>query len=177
MHYRFYPELDSTNEEAKRLYYAKSYPVIPLTIIADQQTKGKGSHGKSWYSENQGGLYYTLILSPENFIHENTASYIYQAALIVGQIIYRTISLSPTIKRPNDLLLNGKKICGILMETVGNKPEYVIIGVGLNINQTKFPYELQNMATSLKIETQKTYSKDTVIQDLSKELIHVFKRH
>jgi BirA family biotin operon repressor/biotin-[acetyl-CoA-carboxylase] ligase len=177
MHYRFYPEIDSTNEEAKRLYYAHHLSAFPLTIVADKQTQGKGRLGKTWHSDQTEGLYLSFLTKPEEFSYENVASYVYQTAIIIGHIIYRQTTITPTIKRPNDIFLNGKKVCGILMETVGNKPEYVIIGIGININQTQFPEELQEIATSLKLETGKDYSKNTFIREISKELSHVFKGH
>ncbi len=178
MLYAFYPELASTNDEAKRLYRL-GFP-LPVCLVAERQTSGRGSHGRSWHSDAEEGLYYSFLLKPMRFSHERTAQYVYQSAFLVGQVIYRLTGLSATIKRPNDLLISGKKVCGILLETVAGSdsemPDYVIIGVGLNLNQDAFPVEISQSATSLKLVSGETYSKNLFIDGLTRELRYVFER-
>ncbi|MSR88285.1 MAG: biotin--[acetyl-CoA-carboxylase] ligase [Candidatus Margulisbacteria bacterium] len=178
MLYAFYPELTSTNDEAKRLY--QSGVGLPVCLVSECQVKGRGSHGRSWYSDGPEGLYYSLLLRPTFFSHGRTAQYVYRSAFLVGQVIYQLTGLSVTIKRPNDLLVSGKKVCGILLETgIGSgseRPDYVIIGVGLNLNQSFFPDDISQLATSLRLVSGQQYSKDLFISALTRELGYVFER-
>jgi len=177
--FHFHEALDSTNEEAKRL--AKTNAKTPTVIVAETQSLGRGQQGRKWVSDNTGGLYYSLLLKPEQFDFEAIPEYVVVIGKLILKIIKKLTSIEGVLEWPNDLIIQDKKCGGILVETVGatstQNPRYVIIGIGLNINQEKFPKEISAIATSLYLASGKTYNKRMFIDSLTKELVHVFARH
>lgn len=158
--YRF-DEIDSTNEYAKSLI--KQAPEGTI-VLADRQTAGKGRLGKSWYSPD-GGLWMSVILHPPQ---------IALISVITGIAICESLScygVLAFIKWPNDILLNGKKIAGILTEIIGN---VVILGIGINLNIRTFPEELKDYASSVFLETKKHLGKEMIYQTLCTELNYVY---
>ncbi len=143
-----YGTVSSTNDCAKAL--ALAFAPEWTAILARQQTKGRGRRQNSWESQ-QGGLYLSIILYPKNV--ECIQLLTFAASLAVLKSIREQYSLKPAIKWPNDVLLNGKKICGILTETSFGKKTACIVGIGLNINQKKITGQLSMAATSLYRET------------------------
>ena len=127
-----YDEIDSTNDEAKRIEGIKDFHIF----ITEKQTKGRGRHGKKWSSPNTGNIYMTISTS------QNT-SQINPISLISGLICKKAIDKlirkpSIMLKWPNDILFNDKKIGGILVETEINKENIkTIIGIGINLNINK----------------------------------------
>jgi BirA family transcriptional regulator, biotin operon repressor / biotin---[acetyl-CoA-carboxylase] ligase len=136
-------------------------------VIANQQTHGKGRQGRSWHSEPGVGLYLSVLLRPR-FQPENLAC----ITLMAGVATASTIKLhAPAkLKWPNDLLLNGKKLAGVLCEYVPGTPPAIIVGIGVNLNHTQFPEDIQGQATSLKLETGKTLDRTTLVLSLLKNL-------
>ena len=157
-----FKELPSTNEKAKALARKK---IAPWTVIsAGEQTAGYGKKKVFWFSP-KGGLYFSIIL-PKSQI-EDLQTLTILAAFIVAKTLKDNFSLEPLIKLPNDVLLNGKKICGILTENVvGKEVESSVIGIGLNTNIDKFPKELENIATSLKIELGKEVDNEKILKEI-----------
>jgi len=140
--------LPSTNEKAKALSRKKIAPW--LVLRAEEQTAGYGKEKVFWFSP-KGGLYFSIILPKSKIEDLQTLTII--SAFIVAKTIKENFSLEPLIKLPNDVLLNGEKVCGILTENViGKEVKSSVIGIGLNTNIEKFPKELENIATSLRIE-------------------------
>lgn len=137
-----YDIIDSTNLEAKRRIAADC--VLPLLIVADGQTAGRGRLGRSFESPEHSGVYFTLAFEAEGDL-ENTTLVTTAAAVAVRDAIERETGLKCGIKWVNDLYLGGKKVCGILAEAMGNK---IIVGIGINIT-TEFTGELQDKASSL----------------------------
>ncbi|NQY74595.1 MAG: biotin--[acetyl-CoA-carboxylase] ligase [Candidatus Margulisbacteria bacterium] len=174
-----YKTIGSTNEEAVRL--AKSMdPITPTVLIAETQTKGRGRYGHSWYSDQKEGLYYSY-LHPECYHDTNQISQ-QNNAICQGicAVIHHITGLQATIKEPNDILINTKKVCGILSELGPIKAlraSYMVIGIGLNINQPLFPTSIKKTATSLFLETGQTYDKNDFIKRITKELTLMFKAH
>lgn len=123
-------EVSSTNDEAK--VRALNKPEHGLMMIAESQTAGRGSNNRYWVSE-KGNLYASLLLTPD-IMHAEAQNFVKMAGLAMMDILKKQ-GLQPRLKAPNDVLINGKKICGILVETVtkGSAPPAVIVGVGLNI--------------------------------------------
>lgn len=144
--------INSTNTEAKRL--ANLGDPHGLLVIAEQQTSGKGRQGRSWSSEKGSGIFMSLLLKP-NFLPEKASMLTLMTALAVVDTIKEEMNLEACIKWPNDIVVNGKKVCGILTEMSAeeNQIHYVIIGIGINVNNEKFPEEIREIATSLRIET------------------------
>ena len=127
-----YDEIDSTNDEAKRIEGIKDFHIF----ITEKQTKGRGRHGKKWSSPNSGNIYMTISTS-QNTSQMNPVSLI--SGLICKKAIYKLIrNPSIMLKWPNDILFNDKKIGGILVETEINKENIkTIIGIGINLNINK----------------------------------------
>lgn len=143
-------EIDSTNNEAKRLI-AKGSDKTTL-IIAECQTAGRGRLGRSFYSPSQTGIYMTLIINTDEDISD-AVSITSAAAVSVVCAIQSLTDKKPKIKWVNDIYLEDKKICGILTEAVSDfetgSVQSIIVGIGININTSIFPDEITEVATSL----------------------------
>jgi len=151
-----YKTLISTQDEARKL--APNSPEWTV-VAAEEQSGGRGKPGSSWFSP-LGGLYFSVILKPRK--NPDDLSPI---TLLVAKAVASVLPVKAEIKLPNDLLVNGKKICGILTEKTG---EALIIGIGLNVNIDSFPSGLN--ATSLKLETSRNWDLDTLLQAILAEL-------
>lgn len=147
------PEIDSTNNEAKRLIMNGIDGDV--LIIAKKQTAGKGRLGRSFYSPENTGLYMSYVFCVDNKLSEN-AVVTCVAAVATAKAIADLTNLEPKIKWVNDLFLNGKKVSGILCESVTDKlgKTYVIVGIGVNISTNDFPEDLQQTAASLNKKTE-----------------------
>lgn len=143
--------VDSTNEEAKR--GGNNGAAHGTVYVADEQTAGKGRRGRSWLSESRENLYFTLLLRP-NLVPEKVTMLTLVMAYAVAAATEKVTGLQAGIKWPNDIVVNNKKVCGILSEMKLDKQKcaYCVIGVGMNIGQTQFPEDLQDKATSLQAE-------------------------
>ena len=143
-----FSSIDSTNLEAKR--QIKSGAKMPMLIIADGQTNGRGRLGRTFYSPTSTGLYMTYVYKLSGDISDNLCVTAL-AAVAVCSSIERLSGKSPLIKWVNDIYIDGKKVAGILTEAVidndGNT--FVIIGIGVNITTEDFPLEISDIATSV----------------------------
>lgn len=158
--------LDSSNDYGKEL--AKQQSVHGTLIVADTQTAGKGRRGRVWQSPKRSSIYMSLCLEPK-LRAEYAAGLTLVMALAVAEAVREVTGCEPKIKWPNDIVLNGKKICGILTEMILKEESYaVIIGVGINVNTDSFPEEIKNTATSLKLETGKELSREPLIAAVMK---------
>ena len=162
MQIRYFAQLNSTNLKAKEL---AKMGVKPWTVIvAEKQITGYGKEKAPWFSP-KGGLYFSIVL-PKSQI-EDLQTLTILAAFIVAKIIKENFSLEPLIKLPNDVLLNGKKVAGILTENIiGKDVKSSVLGIGLDTNVEKFPKELENIATSLKIESGKRVSNVKLVKQI-----------
>lgn len=142
--------LDSTNNRAKEL--ADGGAPAGTLVLAEEQTGGRGRLGRSWVSPAGQGLYFSFVLRP-SMLPRQVASLTLVTAVSVCQSIAEVTGLRAGIKWPNDLLVDGKKACGILTEMKGeiDRVHYVVVGVGINVNgdQEDFPQELRERITSL----------------------------
>lgn len=153
---RYLDKVDSTNAAAKRIAEASSdLDWHGSAVVADKQTAGRGRRGRTWNSPQGSGLFFSILLKPD--INPDNASML---TLIMGMAAVKGIEevtgLKPQIKWPNDVVLNGRKIVGILTE-MSAQVDYVnniVVGTGINVCQTKFPEEIAQTATSLKLELQ-----------------------
>jgi len=129
-------------------------------VLAEEQTAGRGRAGRSWHSERGAGLYVTLLLRPK-LSPAQAPLLTMMAGLSAHTAVLAQTGLAAELKWPNDLLLNGKKIGGILTEMYAepNAVRFVIVGIGINVNQEKFPEGLAGTATSLRKETGRLYSR------------------
>ena len=134
-----YDIIDSTNEAARRFLLANACD--RAVFVADGQTAGKGRLGRSFYSPADTGLYMTYVFRADNFSRE-TLRITTAASVAVAQ----ALDCGARIKWVNDLYLHGKKICGILTETVVTDCTYVLVGIGINLTTAQFPEDLQHKA-------------------------------
>lgn len=158
----YHETIDSTNLEAKRR--ALDSEDVQGIIIASEQRGGKGRLGRYWASENKAGLWMSLLIRP-NVPPESAACITLVAASSMCKAIEKTTKLNVGIKWPNDLVINGKKCCGILTEMSAelNHLHYIVLGIGVNIDQLEFEDDIKDKATSLKLEGAKISAKELLI--------------
>lgn len=163
-----FEETDSTNVQAKQL--GEQGAKQGLLVVSDLQTAGRGRRGKSWESPKGSSIYMSLLLRPE-FAPNKAPMLTLVMAHSVGKALNVCTGLDVKIKWPNDLILNGKKIVGILteMSTEIDYINYVVIGVGINVNGTTFPDELLDKATSLCVEVGHPIQRSQIIAEVMKQ--------
>lgn len=165
----YYEETDSTNTRAKAL--AEEGAPSGTLVVAEKQNAGKGRRGRGWSSPPGSGIWMSAVLRPD--IEPSRASMLtLTAALGVSEGIYRVTGIMPQIKWPNDLVISGKKICGILTEmtTEMDAVQYVVTGMGINVNTAKFPEELKDRASSLYLESGRTWKRGPLIGAMAQAL-------
>lgn len=150
----FYDTVESTQEVAHKL--AREGALEGTVVIAEQQTKGRGRLGRAWESPKGTGIWMSIIVRP-NIPPYQAPQLTLLTAVAIVQAIQQVTSLQPEIKWPNDILINGKKLVGILTELQAEADiiQAIIIGIGINVNTKHFPEELKNKATSLLIENNR----------------------
>ena len=157
---KFFDEIDSTQTEAKRNVEKYENGTV---IIAELQTAGKGTHGRVWHTKAD-NIAMTLILKPEININK-LEGFTVAIAENIQQAIKELYGIELEIKLPNDLLLNKKKICGILTEviTIKEQVKEIFIGIGFNVNEKEFSSDISDIATSLYKETKQVYCREDII--------------
>lgn len=143
-----YDVLDSTNIEAKR-YLAEHADADGVVITCEQQTEGRGRRGRTWVSPAGSGIWMSMVLQPEVPM-EKAPMLTLIAGMAVRKAIQECFQVVPQIKWPNDIILNDRKVCGILTEMRGSG---VIVGIGVNVEVQAFHEELKEVATSIALET------------------------
>ena len=167
-HYLHFTEIDSTNN-----YLKNSYKLLNnFTFVStDYQSAGKGRNDRIWFSNPGENLMFSLLIKDENLLKKFSSLSIISAA-IIAELIESLGIKDVTIKWPNDVFIKNKKICGILLE--GQILEYLVIGMGLNVNQKSFPDGLRKPATSLSLELNKDLNvneiKEQLFSQMTKEL-------
>lgn len=147
----YFDTIDSTNTKAQELA-EKGYPSGTL-VVADKQESGKGRRGRSWVSPSGTGIFMTLMIKPD--INPNNASMLtLVAALAAAKAITSVTGEEAMIKWPNDIVVNSKKVCGILTEMNAQFDyiNHIVVGIGINVHNESFPEEISQMASSLMIE-------------------------
>ena len=144
----FYDTIDSTNLQAAK--NARDGAVQGTLIVADCQTAGRGRRGRQWSSPAGANLYFSLILKPD-YAPNQAPMVTLLMGLAVAEAIREHCHAEAYIKWPNDVVIDGKKVCGILteMSLEGTKIAHVVVGVGINVGEQSFPEELAPAATSL----------------------------
>ena len=171
-----YDSLDSTNTLAKNK--ASEGAAEGTLIIADEQLKGRGRLGREWTSPKGTGIWMSLVLRPDiEPIHAAKMTQI--AAAAMNESIIRTTGLDAGIKWPNDIIINKKKICGILTEMSAelNTVNYIVVGIGVNVNVESFPEEIEDKASSLKIESGNTIRRQDVVVEFVKQFERFYKAY
>lgn len=147
----YYDVVDSTNTVAKRL--GKEPGRHGVLVLAESQSAGRGRLGRDWDSPKNEGIWMSLILQPVIDIC-NASMLTLIAALAVNRGIRNVTKLNSFIKWPNDIIINGKKVCGILteMSTTKDMLECIVVGIGINVSNNNFDQDLRDKATSLRGE-------------------------
>ena len=164
-----YDETDTTNNRAKESNTSPDGSVF----IAEVQTHGKGSRGRGWTSPRGIGIWHSILLKPEISPLE-----VSQITLVAGLAVCKAIGLNSMIKWPNDIVINGKKICGILTEMSAeiNMVNYVVCGIGVNVNTESFDDDIADKATSMFIESGHKYVRNELIAKLLNEFEYYYKK-
>lgn len=163
----YYDEIDSTNNRAKEA--GNSGMANGTLFVADMQVAGKGRRGRVWQSPSGSSIYMTILLYPK-ISPLKAPQLTLVMAIAVAEGIQAVTGLDTKIKWPNDIVVNGKKICGILteMSTEIDYINHVVIGVGINVNQESFPEDIRKTATSLKIELGQKVKRSELIAAVMK---------
>ncbi len=159
-HQIHFQEIDSTN-----IYLKNTYKLLSnFTFVStDYQSHGKGRNDRTWSSEPGENLMFSFLVKDENLLKQSPIISLL-SAVEVAKVLETYKIKHVSIKWPNDVLINDKKVCGILAE--GQLPDYMVVGIGLNVNQKKFPEGLRRPATSLCLE----HKKDIDIEELKEKL-------
>ena len=169
----YFDSIDSTNTKAKELA-EEGHPGGTL-VVADRQTAGKGRRGRSWESPSGIGIFMTLMLKPE--INPNNASMLtLVAAMATTRAIRRVTGVPAMIKWPNDIVMNGKKVCGILTEMSAQFDyiNHIVIGIGINVHNEEFPKEIAQTASSLYVESGQHIHRASLIEAFLEEFEDVY---
>jgi BirA family biotin operon repressor/biotin-[acetyl-CoA-carboxylase] ligase len=165
-----YYKIGSTNSEAMRS--AGEGAPEGSVFLAEEQLAGRGRGSHAWHSARSAGIYCSVVLRPA--MPPSEALILSLAAGLAVQAAVREVApqLSVDLKWPNDLLLNGKKFCGILteMNAEATRVRHLVVGIGINVNQVKFPGELRDVATSLRMVTGTEWSRVELCTALLKSL-------
>lgn len=168
---QFFSSLDSTNGEARE--QARRGAGEGTAILADSQSRGKGRLGRPWESPPVGNVYVSLVLRPE-IPPVKAPQLTLMAGVAVCRALIKVSSLEARLKWPNDVLVRGRKVAGILteMESESGKIKFVILGVGVNVNwrEEDMPSSIRDTATSLRSETGKEISRASVAGEIFDEL-------
>lgn len=163
----YFEELGSTNIQAK--LEAERGAAEGTLVAADMQTAGRGRRGRSWNSPAGTNVYFTLILKP-SFAPDKASMVTLVMALAVAEGICGTCGLTAEIKWPNDVVANGKKVCGILTEMSAEHGavRHIVIGVGVNVGLQEFPPEIAETAASLQAECGREVSRTDLLVNIMK---------
>lgn len=174
-HIQHWQQTDSTNLLASRAAAEAETQVDPASegevFLAEEQTAGRGRGINKWLSERGTGIYCSVILRPQ-ITPSDTLWLSLISAVAVQDAVREVTGHATDIRWPNDLLINDKKFCGILTElsTEGRRVRHAIVGIGVNVNQQVFPDELRTVATSLRLETGREWSRVDLTAALLKSL-------
>lgn len=158
-----FDSLSSTNTQSKAL--AELPESDGMVVIAEEQSNGRGRLGRSWVSPKHKGIWMSIILKPEL----NPMEAVRLTQLAAASIVKATseINIKTLVKWPNDIVINHKKVCGILTEMNAELTQinYIIVGIGINVNidESEFPQELRDKATSLRIEAKHTINRKELV--------------
>jgi BirA family biotin operon repressor/biotin-[acetyl-CoA-carboxylase] ligase len=162
-------EVNSTNTLALQL--AEKGAREGTVVVSECQKHGRGRMGRTWISQPEIGIYLSLILRPK-FVPMKAPSITFMSAIAVVEALEQTFGIKASIKWPNDVMIGGKKVSGILTELKAEMEciHYVIVGIGINVNNTKFPKAFRDKVTSLSLELKEEVSRIKIVQALLQAL-------
>lgn len=166
---RVFQETTSTNDVVEK--FARDGVREGVAVFAESQTRGRGRLGRKWMSPPRQGLWFSVLFRP-HLPPAAATQLTVMAATAVARALRLQTGLSPQIKWPNDILLNGKKAVGILTELSAELDEvrHVILGIGVDVNVREFPADLRDIATSLAIELGSSVDRAALAAGILREL-------
>ena len=167
-HLLHFKEIDSTNN-----YLKNSYQLLDdfTFATADYQSHGKGRNDRVWQSNSGENLMFSFLIKSKELMNKAESLSIL-TAVEVAKLIEKNDIGNVSIKWPNDILIGDKKVCGILLE--GQVPDYLVVGVGLNVNQKEFPDDLRRPATSLSLEAKQQFDIEELRDRLFSNIVNNF---
>ncbi len=153
----WYPSIDSTMHAAARL--AAQGCASGTVVGADEQTAGMGRFGRSWHSEKDAGLYFSIVLKLP-IAGSSLPAVTLALGLAVQEAIARETGLAADLRWPNDVLLGGKKVCGVLTQLTDTA---VVAGIGINVNHESFPEQIASSAASLRMASGRAHSREKLL--------------
>lgn len=167
--------VDSTNKVAKELAVDEAIKDGTL-VVSEEQTMGKGRLGRKWVSPKNKGIWMSLILKPE--IEPSEAAIVTQIGAAAVYLTLKEMGLDALVKWPNDIVVNKKKVCGILTEMNAelSRINYIVMGIGINVNLDKeeIDDEIINVATSVKIEKGESVSRQQILANIMKHFEELY---
>lgn len=170
---KHFDSVDSTNEVAKRL--AAKGEANKTVVVSEEQTAGKGRLNRDWVSKKGANLMFSILLRPD-FRPQDASKVPIIAAVAVAQSLRNFAKLDAKVKWPNDVLVDGKKLCGIRCEMASDfdRIEYLVVGIGVNVNQVVFPRDIAEKATSVRGETNRTISRPQLLLSILTDFFDVY---
>jgi BirA family transcriptional regulator, biotin operon repressor / biotin---[acetyl-CoA-carboxylase] ligase len=162
--------IDSTNQRALEL--AAAGAPAGVIVLARQQTAGRGRLGRAWVSPPDAGIYLSILLRPENKLISELSLLTMAAGVAVSDAIRKTTGAAVGLKWVNDLIVDGRKLGGILAETSGRAPLYIILGIGINIqlDLTALPDELRELVASLNEVSEHEINPNELVCSIAREI-------
>jgi BirA family transcriptional regulator, biotin operon repressor / biotin---[acetyl-CoA-carboxylase] ligase len=171
-----FDSIESTNSKAKQL--ADKGEAHGTVVISEEQTKGRGRLGRSWTSPKYKGVFMSIILRPG--LSPVDAAKLTQTAAAAVVKATNALGISTCVKWPNDIVLNHKKVCGILTEMNAEltRINYVVVGLGINVNTEEFEFgeDIKDIATSLKIQTKTSVNRKELVAGILNNFEHLYTR-
>ncbi|MCR5666658.1 MAG: biotin--[acetyl-CoA-carboxylase] ligase [Eubacterium sp.] len=173
--YHYYESIDSTNTVAKKL--AEEGAPHGTVVVAGTQTGGKGRRGRVWETPAGTSISMTYVLKPD-MMPGNASMLTLVMAMAVVRAIESLTQLHPKIKWPNDIVMNGKKICGILTEMSAQMDyiNHIVVGTGINVLNESFPQELEEKATSIYLESGEAVQRAQLIEAINEQFEHYYEQ-
>ncbi len=174
-HIHHYFRIGSTNVEAMNA--AAEGAEQGSVFLAEEQTAGRGRGGHGWHSARSAGIYCSVVLRPE-LAPADVLVLALAAGLAVRDAVRQITGMTADLRWPNDLLLSGKKFCGVLIEmnAEATRVRHAVVGVGMNVNQESFPASIEALATSLRLESGRSWSRVELVAALLKSLDREYRK-
>jgi len=159
-------EIDSTNSFL--LDKTNNISIDGSVVLAEKQTKGRGRKNRTWYSEKGMNLNFSVLITNKYFFSEKINYLNFGVSLAIANSIEKLFFIHTNVKWPNDVLINNKKTAGILLEanSNGNKIERLVIGIGVNVNQTSFNGDFNFLPTSIKYEIKENIEREKLLAEI-----------